>query len=131
MTKAKKAPKATAPKKLTASQRIEALEGQYMASIQNNQILNQSTLNGIPISHPTGVFDVGSIKHDPRKLLTEKQVRNLGLLRCGTNLRPRGRLRVSSMAIRLLKWYAQPVLLRSATTVLKIWRSLTPSGRKK
>jgi hypothetical protein len=99
--------------------------------IQNNQILNQSTLNGIPISHPTGVFDVGSIKHDPRKLLTEKQVRNLGLLRCGTNLRPRGRLRVSSMAIRLLKWYAQPVLLRSATTVLKIWRSLTPSGRKK
>jgi hypothetical protein len=39
MTKAKKAPKATAPKKLTASQRIEALEGQYMASIQNNQIL--------------------------------------------------------------------------------------------
>jgi hypothetical protein len=92
--------------------------------IAANEILNFPTLNGSKISHPTGVFDVGVIKHDPNALLTRSQIDNLGVLYRESESDSSSEFDMRSIRLRFWLWHVQPVIIRWGTWFMRFWRGL-------
>ena len=46
-------------------------------------ILYSATINGMPVQHHTGVLDVGTIQHEPNRLLSQKQCDTVEFLFAG------------------------------------------------